>query len=97
MLITGDDILIEYCERLMSALKSVNETLLKVSWRSCLEKFISHKVWHNSEKNDNSMKLTLWGKLETRLDEMKDRRKRLVKIIYKKEGRLSDFEHGYKT
>jgi hypothetical protein len=28
---------------------------------------------------------------------MKDRRKRLVKLMYKKEGRLSDFEHGFKT
>ena len=28
---------------------------------------------------------------------MKERRKRLVKLNYKKEGRLSDFEHGFKT
>lgn len=28
---------------------------------------------------------------------MKERRKRLVKLTYKKEGRLSDFEHGFKT
>jgi len=28
---------------------------------------------------------------------MKERRKRLVKYGYKKEGRLSEFEHGYKT
>jgi hypothetical protein len=46
VLITGDDILIEYCERLMNALKQVNESLLKVNWRNCLEKFITHKVWH---------------------------------------------------
>ena len=28
---------------------------------------------------------------------MKERRKRLVKSGYKKEGRLSEFEHGYRT
>jgi hypothetical protein len=49
VLITGDDILIEYCERLMNALKQINETVLKVSWKSCLEKFITHKVWHGSD------------------------------------------------
>ena len=31
------------------------------------------------------------------MNEVKERRKRLLKILYKKEGRLSDFEHGYKT
>jgi hypothetical protein len=28
---------------------------------------------------------------------MKERRKRMLKMAFKKEGRLSDFEHGYKT
>jgi hypothetical protein len=43
------------------------------------------------------MKANIWSKLELRVDEMKERRKRLVKIMYKKEGRLSEFEHGFKT
>jgi len=33
VLITGDDILIEYTERLMNALKQVNELSLKQPWR----------------------------------------------------------------
>ena len=33
--------------------------------------------------------------MEGRLLEMKERRKRLVKQVYKKEGRLNDFERGY--
>ena len=36
-------------------------------------------------------------RLEQRIGEMRERRKRLIKMIYKKEGRLSDFEHGYKS
>jgi hypothetical protein len=28
---------------------------------------------------------------------MKERRKRLVKLNYKKDGRLAEFEHGFKT
>lgn len=75
----------------------MNETLLKVNWKTCIEKFIGHKVWHNSDSKDQTGKVTLWGRLEIRLQEMKERRQRLVKAIYKKEGRLSDFEHGYKT
>ena len=39
----------------------------------------------------------LWGKVENRIHEMKERRKRLVKIMYKKDGRLSEFEHGFVT
>ena len=69
VLITGDDILIEYCERLMSALKQINETLLKVSWRQNIEKFITHKVWHQQD-NENGMITSLWQRLEVRLGEM---------------------------
>ena len=90
VLITGDDILIEYVERIMNALKQVNESSLKVSWRASLDKFISHYVWHNLDAKDPKqvVKPTLWGRLELRLVEMKERRKRLIKHMYKNEGRL---------
>jgi hypothetical protein len=74
VLITGDDILIEYCERLMNCLKHINETMLKVSWRTCIDKFITHKVWHNSElKSETNLRPSIWQKLETRLQEMIER------------------------
>ena len=34
-------------------------------------------------------------RLESRVGEMKERRKRLIKHQFKKDGRLSDFEKGY--
>lgn len=74
--------------------------MLKVSWRQSLEKFIYHKVWHSSSDSaikDTTKGNTMWGKIETRLNEMKDRRQRLIKNMYKKEGRLGEFEHGFKT
>lgn len=43
------------------------------------------------------MKLNLLSRLENRTLDLKVRRKRIVKAVYKKEGRLSDFEHGFKT
>jgi hypothetical protein len=49
LLITGDDILIEYVSRLMIAIKTIKETSLKVAWARAIEKFISHYVWHSSD------------------------------------------------
>lgn len=48
MLITGDDILIEYVDRLMNQLKVMNdEGMLQDSWKRAIEKFITHYVWHS--------------------------------------------------
>jgi hypothetical protein len=33
VMITGDDILVEYCDRLMTALKTLYESQIKVSWK----------------------------------------------------------------
>lgn len=37
-----------------------------------------------------------WFRLEGRLNEMQERRRRLIKYLYKKEGKLNDFEEGFK-
>ena len=42
VLITGDDILIEYVSRLMTALKTIKESTLKAQWVYQIEKFIKH-------------------------------------------------------
>ena len=42
-------------------------------------------------------KANIVPRLDIRINELKDRRKRLIKMAFKREGRLSDFEHGYKT
>lgn len=47
VLITGDDILIEYVERLMNEIKNVNDNDLKGTWKNQIEKFITHYVWHS--------------------------------------------------
>jgi hypothetical protein len=49
LLITGDDILIEYVARLMIAVKSIKESMLKAQWIYQIEKFIKHSVWHSSD------------------------------------------------
>ena len=47
MLITGDDILIEYVDRLMNTIKNVGgDHLLLDNWKIALDKFITHYVWH---------------------------------------------------
>jgi hypothetical protein len=56
-LITGDDILIEYVERLMNAIKAVPaEEMLQEGWRIALDRFITHYVWHSQDrKNENTV------------------------------------------
>ena len=49
LLITGDDVLIEYVSRLMIAVKSIKENTLKPQWKNSIEKFIKHYVWHSSD------------------------------------------------
>ena len=36
-----------------------------------------------------------WVRLEGRLSEMQERRRRLIKYLYKKEGKLAEFEEGF--
>lgn len=82
LMITGDDVLIEYVARLMIAIKSIKEKLLRQSWKHCIDKFIRHYVWHTSDtrRRENNK---LWQRLESRLIEMKERRKRLLRSLYK--------------
>jgi len=49
LLITGDDVLIEYVGRLMIAVKSIKEHMLRPLWKNQIEKFIKHYVWHSSD------------------------------------------------
>lgn len=46
-MITGDDILIEYVERLMNEIKNVDDNALKQTWKTQIETFITHYVWHS--------------------------------------------------
>ncbi len=36
-------------------------------------------------------------RLQGRLNEMQERRRRLIKYLYKKEGKLADFEDGFQA
>jgi len=78
ILITGDDILIEYVERLTLALKTIKDAALKPSWIKLIERFITHEVWHSAD-NRRQDKTRLWQRLEAKLIEMKERRKRMIK------------------
>ena len=68
VLITGDDILIEYVERLIGSIKGLPASYIQATWNTKLEKFISHYVWHQKSDEDDSE--PLWSRLEGRLYEM---------------------------
>lgn len=104
VLITGDDILIEYVERLMTEIKTVNDNDLKTSWKNQIEKFITHYVWHSQDpvandkiKHGQRYQTPYWVRLQGRLNEMQERRRRLIKYLYKKEGKLNEFESGFQN
>lgn len=115
MLISPEDLVIEYCERLASILKQNSDSVLKMVSRVALDKFLNHaacgptaaepgslslqqaSTMNLSSIASNNPKQSIYHRLEARVADMKERRKRGIKMMYKKEGRLSDFEHGFKT
>jgi len=58
--------------------------MLKPQWKNQIEKFIKHYVWHTSDVR-RAANNKLWQRLESRLIEMKERRKRLLQSIYLRE------------
>ena len=92
-MITGDDILIEYVSRLSNTLNSIQEDFLEPNLRIRMEKFISHYVWHMPDSKPNGQEAdtgqnAMQRRLSNRLGEMTDRRRRLIKYMYKKENRM---------
>lgn len=75
LVITGDDILIEYLSRVLHACKSVTSEKLKTEWKLGLEKFVNHVIWVNISSTSTSA-MSILQKLEIRISEMKERRKR---------------------
>jgi tubulin polyglutamylase TTLL5 len=86
VILTGDDVLMEYIERLIHTVRSIKEEYLRSSWKRGLEKFISHYVWHTSDtrRAENNK---LWQRLEGRLIEMRERRRRLLVTFNKNRGK----------
>ena len=106
-MITGDDILIEYVTRLMKTFSSnkITEEQLSTEQQSKIEKFITHYVWYAQDKNGdkkkgetaqiNANQQGLKMRLDNRLNEMLERRRRLLKMLFKNEGRLNQFHEQY--
>jgi hypothetical protein len=54
VMITGDDILIEYVSRLIKGLSTVQEDLLPKRTVASVERFITHYVWYNADQPDGN-------------------------------------------
>lgn len=96
-MITGDDILIEYVSRLKKILTAVNEDLIQPLQVDRMEKFVTHYVWHLPDAAKPAADADLHGhasgnvmerRLTNRLSEMMDRRRRLIKYMFKKDNKL---------
>lgn len=63
-----------------------------------MEKFIAHYVWHLPDLQENQMSncvSPMQTRLNNRLSEMTDRRRRLIKYMFKKDNKLDQFESQY--
>ena len=79
VVITGDDVLIEYVKRLINCLKNIKS--ITAAEKENFESFISHYVWSNQDRPKKSY----WERLQNRYSEMVSRRRKLLKSIIKKE------------
>ena len=86
VVITGDDVLIEYVTRLIQKITFLNESKIGFKEVAWIENFITHYVWHNSDLPEGK----LWERLQNRLNEMILRRKKLLKSQWKKEALASN-------
>jgi hypothetical protein len=77
IVVTGDDILMEYISRLISALVNTNEEVLSSANRRSIESFVAHSVWRNVDPKMQGKSL-LWQRLEGRYYEMRVRRMRVT-------------------
>lgn len=63
-----------------------------------MDNFINHYVWSKKEASEvTEVKLSYSQQVLLKLNEMKERRRRLVKYTYQKEFKHGDFEKGYQT
>jgi hypothetical protein len=75
LVITGDDVLIEYLSRLIHACRSVRGEKMKNEWKNAIEKFVNHPAW--ASISDCCLgNPSVLVKLETRIGEMKDKIKK---------------------
>lgn len=86
VVITGDDVLIEYVTRVIKKLETISEMQIGQAQCDCIINFITHYVWHSEDLSSGS----LCERLNNRLNEMVLRRKKLLKSLCKKEAVTSN-------
>lgn len=80
----------------MLALQSIKESMIKPQWSHLLEKFIKSQVWRTSDQRRGSAQDNkLWKRLESRLIELKERRKRITDQPLIQDSLLQSFEHSF--
>ncbi|CAG9317785.1 unnamed protein product [Blepharisma stoltei] len=75
IVVTGDDVLICYVSRVIDLIKTIPEERLRKEWKKSIDKFICHHAWENPEAHKAG---TLLQKLEVRLSEMKEMKRKKV-------------------
>lgn len=84
IMVTGDDILLEYISRLIKALTEVQESSLTPLLKKSIEAFISHPVWKSNNKGP--IRDSLRYRLEVRYADMQLRRLRVTECEARVKG-----------
>jgi len=63
VVITGDDVLIEYVKRLINCVKNLLESEIADAQRDSFEKFITHYVWSSRDKSGKKGRNPYWERL----------------------------------
>ena len=72
VVITGDDLLLEYVTRLVKAINEVDSRELKTTWKNAIETFVVHSAW-KGELMESGVRQDHCCCLEIRLKELQER------------------------
>lgn len=90
LVITGDDILLEYTYRLIVTLRHIGDDEVPRAWRKATEGFLSSSVWRTIDPTSQP----LWRRVEVKYEEMK-RRKASLKAEVRDQAKLREVVTGF--
>jgi len=90
LIITGDDILLEYTYRLIVALRRAGDEEVPRTWRKSVEGFLANAVWRTTDPASQP----LWRRMEVKYEEMK-RRKATLKPEIRDQAKFREVISGF--
>ena len=87
--------MIEYICRQSNKLRLIKDSDLSVELRTQIETFLKHDAFISVDIKTTVPGCTMWQRIDARVLEMKDRRRKLTKTIAQKQGNISHFDKQF--